>query len=220
MMDPRDVLLVVDVQNDFCPGGNLAVADGTAVVPVINRLMPAFRNVVLTQDWHPKGHASFASSHAGKAPYETAQMPYGEQTLWPDHCLQGSAGAAFHAGLEADCALAIIRKGMDSQIDSYSAFTENDRTTTTGLAGLLRALEIQRVFLTGLAFDFCVAWSATDARTLGFEAIVIEDATRPVGLPGTVEAAREAFREAGVVVTTSHDIPKGSAPGAAGPQEL
>lgn len=220
MMDPRDVLLVVDVQNDFCPGGNLAVADGDAVVPIINRLIPAFRHVVLTQDWHPKGHASFASSHADKAPFETVQMPYGEQTLWPDHCLQGSEGAAFHPDLEADGALAIIRKGMDAQIDSYSAFTENDRTTTTGLAGLLGALEIRRVFLTGLASDFCVAWSATDARSHGFEAIVIEDATRPVGLPGTVEAAREAFRESGVIVTSSDDLPTGFAPGAAGPQEL
>ena len=206
MMGPNDLLLVVDVQNDFCPGGNLPVADGDQVVPVINRLLPQFRNVILTQDWHPADHASFASMHAGKSPYDTISMPYGEQTLWPDHCIQGSEGAAFHPDLETDSALAVIRKGMNASIDSYSAFTENDRSTPTGLGGLLGALHIQRVFLVGLAFDFCVGWSATDARAHGFEAIVIEDATRPVDLPGTVDAARDAFRDAGVVVTVSREV--------------
>jgi len=137
MMGPHDLLLVVDVQNDFCPGGNLPVADGDQVVPVINRLLPQFRNVVLTQDWHPSDHASFASMHAGKSPYDTISMPYGEQTLWPDHCIQGSEGASFHPDLETDGALAVIRKGMNASIDSYSAFTENDRSTPTGLGGLL-----------------------------------------------------------------------------------
>jgi len=164
MMGPHDLLLVVDVQNDFCPGGNLPVADGHRVVPVINRLLPRFRNVVLTQDWHPSDHASFASMHAGKSPYDTISMPYGEQTLWPDHCIQGSEGASFHPDLETDGALAVIRKGMNASIDSYSAFTENDRSTPTGLGGLLGTLHIQRVFLVGLAFDFCVGWSASDAR--------------------------------------------------------
>ena len=208
-MEPHDLLLVVDVQNDFCPGGGLPVADGDQVVPVINRLLPQFRHVVLTQDWHPADHASFASRHPGKAPYEAVQMPYGEQTLWPDHCVQGSDGAAFHPDLETDGALAVIRKGMNPSIDSYSAFTENDRSTPTGLGGLLRALHIQRVFLAGLAFDFCVGWSATDARAHGFEAIVLEDATRPVDLPGTVAGARTAMRDAGVIVTTSHEIAGG-----------
>ena len=208
-MEPHDLLLVVDVQNDFCPGGGLPVADGDQVVPVINRLLPQFRHVVLTQDWHPADHASFASRHPGKAPYEAVQMPYGEQTLWPDHCVQGSDGAAFHPDLETDGALAVIRKGMNPGIDSYSAFTENDRSTPTGLSGLLRALHIQRVFLAGLAFDFCVGWSATDARAHGFEAIVLEDATRPVDLPGTVAGARTAMRDAGVIVTTSHEITGG-----------
>ena len=208
-MEPHDLLLVVDVQNDFCPGGGLPVADGDQVVPVINRLLPTFRHVVLTQDWHPADHASFASRHPGKAPYEAVQMPYGEQTLWPDHCVQGSDGAAFHPDLETDGALAVIRKGMNPGIDSYSAFTENDRSTPTGLSGLLRALHVQRVFLAGLAFDFCVGWSAADARAHGFEAIVLEDATRPVDLPGTVAAARTAMRDAGVIVTTSHEIAGG-----------
>ncbi len=208
-MEPHDLLLVVDVQNDFCPGGNLPVADGDRVVPVINRLLPRFRHVVLTQDWHPADHASFASRHPGKAPYEAVQMPYGEQTLWPDHCVQGSDGAAFHPDLDTDGALAVIRKGMNPGIDSYSAFTENDRSTPTGLGGLLRALDIRRVFLAGLAFDFCVGWSASDARAHGFEAVVLEDATRPVDLPGTVAAARTAMRDAGVVVTTSREIAGG-----------
>ena len=206
-MDPHDLLLVVDVQNDFCPGGSLAVAGGDQVVPVINRLLPRFRHVVLTQDWHPADHASFASRHPGRAPYEAVRMPYGEQTLWPDHCVQGSDGAAFHPGLETDRALAVVRKGMNPGIDSYSAFTENDRRTPTGLGGLLRALDIRRVFLAGLAFDFCVGWSATDARAHGFEAVVLEDATRPVDLPGTVAAARTALSDAGVRVTTSRELP-------------
>ena len=215
-MDPHDLLLVVDVQNDFCPGGSLAVAGGDQVVPVINRLLPRFRHVVLTQDWHPADHASFASRHPGRAPYEAVRMPYGEQTLWPDHCVQGSDGAAFHPGLETDRALAVVRKGMNPGIDSYSAFTENDRRTPTGLGGLLRALDIRRVFLAGLAFDFCVGWSATDARAHGFEAVVLEDATRPVDLPGTVAAARTALSDAGVRVTTSRELTGGGSGAPAG----
>ncbi len=206
MMASHDLLLVIDVQNDFCPGGNLAVADGGAVVPVINHLMPRFRHIVLTQDWHPSGHASFASAHPGKAAYDTVQMPYGEQTLWPDHCVQGTYGADFHPDLLTDHALAVIRKGLNPAIDSYSAFAENDRTTPTGLAGLLETLKIERVFLAGLAFDFCVGWSAVDARTHGFQATVIEDATRSVDLPGTVSATREAFADAGVTSITSHEL--------------
>ncbi len=206
-MSPGDLLLVVDVQNDFCPGGRLAVADGDQVVPVINRLLPRFENILLTQDWHPPHHTSFASRHPGTAPFETVTMPYGEQTLWPDHCIQGSSGAAFHPGLRTERALGILRKGMDVHIDSYSAFTENDRRTPTGLSGLLRARRIERVYLVGLAFDFCVCWSALDARAHGFEAIVLEDATRPVGLPGTVAAARTALRKAGVAVTHSRAEP-------------
>ncbi len=205
-MNARDLLLIIDVQNDFCPGGSLAVAGGDQVVPVINRLLPGFAHVVLTQDWHPPRHSSFASEHPGASPFETVTMEYGEQTLWPDHCIQGSPGARFHPGLETDRALAVIRKGMNAGIDSYSAFTENDRKTPTGLEGLLRSRGLERVYLAGLALDFCVCWSALDARAHGFETTVIEDATRPVDLPGTVAAARTALQAAGVAVTTSRAI--------------
>ncbi len=194
----EDLLLIIDVQNDFCPGGALAVADGDAVVPVINRLSRMFDHVVLTQDWHPAGHSSFASSHPGKAPFESVTMPYGPQTLWPDHCIQGTPGAAFHAELATDKAQLIIRKGFRAAIDSYSAFFENDKTTPTGLAGYLRERGLKRVFLVGLATDFCVHYSAVDARRLGFAAIVVDNACRGIDLGGSMAAAKAQGAEAGV----------------------
>ncbi|XUM19881.1 bifunctional nicotinamidase/pyrazinamidase [Bradyrhizobium oligotrophicum S58] len=194
----EDLLLIIDVQNDFCPGGALAVADGDAVVPVINRLSGMFDHVVLTQDWHPAGHSSFASSHPGKAPFESITMPYGPQTLWPDHCIQGTPGAAFHADLATDKAQLIIRKGFRAAIDSYSAFFENDKTTPTGLAGYLRERGLKRVFLVGLATDFCVHYSAVDARRLGFAAVVVDSACRGIDLGGSMAAAKAQGAEAGV----------------------
>lgn len=194
----EDLLLIIDVQNDFCPGGALAVADGDAVVPVINRLSRMFDHVVLTQDWHPAGHSSFASSHPGRAPFESVTMPYGPQTLWPDHCIQGTPGAAFHADLATDKAQLIIRKGFRAAIDSYSAFFENDKTTPTGLAGYLRERGLKRVFLVGLATDFCVHYSAVDARRLGFAAIVVDNACRGIDLGGSMAAAKAQGAEAGV----------------------
>jgi len=194
----EDLLLVIDVQNDFCPGGALAVADGDAVVPAINRLAGRFAHVVLTQDWHPRGHSSFASSHHGRAPFETIAMPYGQQTLWPDHCIQGTAGAAFHRELETTRAELIIRKGFRPSVDSYSAFFENDRTTPTGLAGYLRERGFRRVFLAGLATDFCVNYSAVDACRLGFAAVVIESACRAIDLGGSLDAAWAGMAKAGV----------------------
>src|SRR6202023_2514521 len=168
-----DLLLVIDVQKDFCPGGALAVADGDAVVPVINRLAERFDHVVLTQDWHPSGHGSFATSHPGSAPFQTIAMPYGQQTLWPDHCVQGTVGAAFHPQLKTDRAELVIRKGFRGDIHSYSAFYENDRRTPTGLAGYLRERGLKRIFLAGLATDFCVHYSAVDAHRLGFPPVLI-----------------------------------------------
>lgn len=197
-IEANDVLLVIDVQNDFCPGGALAVGEGDAVVPVINRLIERFDHVVLTQDWHPAGHSSFASSHPGSAPFETIAMPYGPQTLWPDHCIQGTAGAAFHAKLRTDRAQLVIRKGFRGAIDSYSAFDENDRRTPTGLAGYLRERGLKRVFLAGLATDYCVYYSAVDARREGFEAIVIESGCRAIDLAGSLAAAWGGMAEAGV----------------------
>ncbi|WP_316232073.1 bifunctional nicotinamidase/pyrazinamidase [Bradyrhizobium sp. SZCCHNR1051] len=194
----EDLLLIIDVQNDFCPGGALAVADGDAVVPVINRLSGMFDHIVLTQDWHPAGHSSFASSHPGKAPFESVTMPYGSQTLWPDHCIQGTPGAAFHADLATDKAQLIIRKGFRATIDSYSAFFENDKTTPTGLAGYLRERGLKRVFLVGLATDFCVHYSAVDARRLGFAAIVVDNGCRGIDLGGSMAAAKAQGAEAGV----------------------
>jgi nicotinamidase/pyrazinamidase len=200
-IDPdRDLLLVVDVQNDFCPGGALAVADGDAVVPAIAALMPRFAHVAFTQDWHPPGHRSFASAHPGRSPYETVPFAYGEQTLWPDHCVQGTRGAAFHDGLDARRAELILRKGFRPEIDSYSAFFENDRTTPTGLAGYLRERGFRRVMLCGLATDFCVAYSAIDARRQGFEATVLLDACRAIDLGGSLAAAIGRMREAGVAL--------------------
>ncbi|WP_315782589.1 MULTISPECIES: bifunctional nicotinamidase/pyrazinamidase [unclassified Bradyrhizobium] len=194
----EDLLLIIDVQNDFCPGGALAVADGDAVVPVINRLSGKFDHIILTQDWHPAGHSSFASSHPGKTPFESVTMPYGPQTLWPDHCIQGTPGAAFHADLATDKAQLIIRKGFRAAIDSYSAFFENDKTTPTGLAGYLRERGLKRVFLVGLATDFCVHYSAVDARRLGFAAIVVDNACRGIDLGGSMAAAKAQGAEAGV----------------------
>jgi nicotinamidase/pyrazinamidase len=195
---PDDLLLVIDVQNDFCPGGALAVGEGDAVVPVINRLADRFGHMVLTQDWHPAGHSSFASSHPGSSPFETIAMPYGPQTLWPDHCVQGTPGAAFHPKLSTDRAELVIRKGFRGPIDSYSAFYENDRRTPTGLAGYLRERGLKRIFLAGLATDYCVYYSALDARREGFEAVVIEAGSRGIDLAGSLAAAWSGMAEAGV----------------------
>jgi nicotinamidase/pyrazinamidase len=193
-----DLLLIIDVQNDFCPGGALAVADGDATVPVINRLSQRFGHVAVTQDWHPFGHSSFASSHSGTAPFETIAMPYGPQTLWPDHCVQGTAGAALHPQLLTERAELIIRKGFRTEIDSYSAFFENDRRTPTGLAGYLRERGLKKVFLVGLATDYCVYYSAVDARRLGFDAVVVESGCRAIDLNGSLALAWTGMQEAGV----------------------
>jgi nicotinamidase/pyrazinamidase len=200
MRKDTDVLIVVDVQNDFCPGGNLAVPGGHEVVPLINRLAHGFKHVVLTQDWHPKGHLSFASSHAGKGPFVQIEMPYGPQTLWPDHCIQETPGAAFHQGLDIPHAELIVRKGFRREIDSYSAFFENDRQTPTGLGGYLKERGFTKTVCVGLAFDFCVRYSAEDARSLGFETEVIEAACRSIDLNGSAEAARIALRQHGIVL--------------------
>jgi nicotinamidase/pyrazinamidase len=193
-----DVLLVIDVQNDFCPSGKLAVPAGDEVVAIANRLGERFAHVVLTQDWHPSDHRSFASANPGRQPFETVKFAYGPQVLWPDHCVQGTAGAQFHPDLQIARAQLIIRKGYRPDIDSYSAFYENDRTTPTGLAGYLRERGFARVFLAGLALDFCVRYSAEDAHRRGFEAVVIEDACRAIDIGGSMEAARRAFAELGV----------------------
>jgi nicotinamidase/pyrazinamidase len=200
-------LVVVDAQNDFMPGGALAVPGGDEVVPVINRLAARFENVVLTQDWHPRGHASFASSHPGRKPFEKIRLAYGEQVLWPDHCVQGTAGATLHAGLDIQKAQLVIRKGHHRGIDSYSAFLEADRKTATGLKGYLKEREIERLFVCGLATDFCVAWSALDARAAGFEATVIEDACRAIDLEGSLARAWTDIKAAGVGRTTSSRLP-------------
>jgi len=194
----HDVFLVVDIQNDFCPSGALAVPHGDEVVPLINKLAAKFAHVVLTQDWHPRGHLSFASSHSGKTPYQTVELAYGSQILWPEHCVQDTAGAAFHDGLRIPHAELILRKGYHRAIDSYSAFYENDRKTRTGLAGYLGERGFRRVFLAGLAFDFCVRYSAEDARREGFEAIVVEDACRGIDLEGSVTATHELFNALGI----------------------
>jgi nicotinamidase/pyrazinamidase len=193
-----DVLLVIDVQNDFCAGGALAVPDGDAVVPVINRLAERFTHIALTQDWHPSGHSSFATTHPGRAPFEVITMPYGAQTLWPDHCVQGTPGAGLHPQLDTLRAGLVIRKGFRPEIDSYSAFYENDRSTPTGLAGYLRERGFGRVFLAGLATDFCVYYSAADARRLGFDIVLIEAACRGIDLNGSLDAAWAGMAEAGV----------------------
>jgi nicotinamidase/pyrazinamidase len=191
-------LIVVDLQNDFCPGGALAVASGDGIVPAVNRLVAAFEHVILTQDWHPAGHASFASSHAGRAPFESVALAYGEQTLWPDHCVQNTSGAAFHPGLVAGKAELVIRKGFRRDIDSYSAFFENDRRTPTGLAGYLRDRGFDRLVMCGLATDYCVGWSALDGRGAGFAVSLVEDASAAIDLEGSLTRARSALDAAGV----------------------
>ena len=196
--DDREVLLIVDVQNDFCPGGALAVAEGDAIVPSINRLAQSFAHVVLTQDWHPPGHASFASSHPGKRPFDTIEASYGAQTLWPDHCVQGTQGAAFHPKLDVPHAELVLRKGFRKSIDSYSAFCENDRRTATGLAGYLRERGFERVTLCGLATDFCVAFSAIDGRGAGFDVALVTSACRGIDHEGSLDRALRSMVEAGV----------------------
>ena len=193
-----ECLIVVDVQNDFLPGGALAVPRGDEVLPPINRLMQRFANVVMTQDWHPRGHASFASSHPGRKPFEAVDLPYGRQVLWPDHCVQGTPGAAFHAALDVTQAQLVIRKGFHPGIDSYSGFVEADRTTSTGLAGYLRERKLGELFVCGLATDFCVAWTALDARAAGFEVTVVEDACRAIDLEGSLAKAWRDLAASGV----------------------
>ena len=204
--DARSALIVVDVQNCFVTGGTLPVKDGEGVVPVINRIAPAFDNIVVTQDWHTPGHASFASSHDGKKPFETAAMPYGTQVLWPDHCVQGSDDAALVKDLNLPRAQLIIRKGFHKDVDSYSAFAEADHRTTTGLAAYLKARGIRTVYVVGLATDFCVAWTTMDARKAGFRTVVIEDATRAIDLDGSLAAAMRAMKTAGVEVIRSDAV--------------
>lgn len=196
-MTERSALIVVDVQNDFCPGGALAVPDGAAVVPIINRLMPRYPLVVLTQDWHPPGHVSFASTH-DRAAFDVIGVDYGTQVLWPDHCVQGSDGAAFHPDLETNRAKAVVRKGYNIAVDSYSGLREADRKTPTGLAGLLRDLGVDRVDICGLAYDFCVSWTALDAREAGFTVRVLENACRAIDLDGSREKARAEMASRGI----------------------
>jgi len=196
--EQTDVLLAVDIQNDFCTGGALAVPDGEAVVPVANRLLERFDNAVITQDWHPPDHHSFASQHSGKEPFDSTDMPYGEQTLWPDHCVQGTDGAGFHPHLLTKRAQLIVRKGFRSHIDSYSAFFENDQKTPTGLTGYLRERGLTRLTLLGLAYDVCVQFSALDARRLGFEVTLVRSGCRAIDMNGSADAATRAMTEAGV----------------------
>jgi len=201
-----DALIVVDVQNDFCPGGRLAVQKGDEVVPLVNELAKHFENVVLTQDWHPAGHLSFATSHPGTRPFDSIALPYGEQVLWPDHCVQGSDGAALRKDLAVPHAQLVVRKGWRRDVDSYSAFLEADRRSRTGLEGYLDERGIGRVFVCGLATDFCVAWTALDARKLKFDCAVVEDACRAIDMQGSLEAAWEKMKRAGVERIQSRDI--------------
>jgi nicotinamidase/pyrazinamidase len=201
-----DVLVVIDVQNDFCPGGGLPVPEGDRVVPAINALARRFRHVLLTQDWHPAGHQSFASSHPGRKPYDTVEVAYGPQVLWPDHCVQATRGAELRADLDIPHAALVIRKGFRPHIDSYSAFYENDRTTPTGLAGYLRERGLKRVFAAGLALDFCVRYSVEDARREGFDVVVIEDACRGIDVGGSVKAARDSFSALGITTAPTAAI--------------
>ena len=194
----REVLLVIDVQNDFCPGGALTVPQGDEVILAVNRLAASYAHVILTQDWHPRGHSSFASSHPGKHPFETIEVSYGEQILWPDHCVQGTPGAVSHFALDIAHAELLLRKGFRSAIDSYSAFRENDRRTATGLAGYLRERGFERVTLCGLATDFCVAFSAIDGRQAGFEVSVVTSACRGIDIDGSLARAMRSMSEAGV----------------------
>ena len=199
MIDNR-ALLVIDVQNDFCPAGRLAVAGGNEIVPLVNGLAHEFNHVVLTQDWHPADHSSFASQHEGVAPFSTITMPYGPQTVWPDHCVIGSQGAAFHKDLHIPNAELIIRKGFREEIDSYSAFFENDRTTPTGLGGYLKERGFEKVVCVGLAFDYCVRYSAEDAKAQGFSVTVIERATRAIDLNGSADATRKSFSARDIIL--------------------
>jgi len=198
--DDRDVLLIVDVQNDFCPGGALAVPGGDVIVAAVNRLASSFAHVILTQDWHPPGHASFASSHPGRRPFDAIEVSYGTQILWPDHCVQGTAGAGFHPKLDVPHAELLLRKGFRRTIDSYSAFRENDRHTPTGLAGYLRERGLERITICGLATDFCVAFSAIDGREAGFEVSVVANACRGIDIDGSLARAMRTMSEAGVSV--------------------
>ncbi len=206
MSSEADVLVIVDIQNDFCPGGALAVPGGDEIVPVVNTLARAFRHVLLTQDWHTPGHLSFASAHPGKAPFETTELAYGTQILWPDHCVQGTRGAEFHPALDATRAEMVVRKGFHKTIDSYSAFLENDRRTPTGLGGYLRERGFTRVVLAGLATDFCVRYSAEDARTEGFAVVVVEDACRGIDTGGSLNAAYDSFRRLEVPLLPSATV--------------
>jgi len=202
----QDVLIVIDVQNDFCPGGALAVANGDAVIEVIHRVAPKFNHIILTQDWHSANHSSFASAHAGKHAFEQIELPYGAQTLWPDHCVQGSKGAEFHPDLHLPQTELILRKGFRPQIDSYSAFFENDRVTPTGLAGYLEERNLTRAFFAGLAYDFCVGYSALDARRLGLTSVVLRDACRAIDLNGSVARIEAEFDRAGVILIDSKEL--------------
>lgn len=201
-----DCLVLVDLQYDFMPGGALAVDGGDTLVPVANRLAERFAHVVVTQDWHPAGHSSFASQHPGHAPFESVEMTYGTQTLWPDHCVQGTAGAELHRDLALDRADLILRKGHRSGIDSYSAFMENDHATPTGLAGFLRERGFRRLFFAGLATDFCVAWSVLDGRKAGFEAVILTDACRAIDLGGSLDAAMADMRASGAVIAETASV--------------
>lgn len=200
-------LIVVDIQNDFLPGGALAVPRGDETVAIANRLMPLFPTVVLTADWHPADHSSFASQHAGKSPYDVVPMPYGNQVLWPDHCVAGTSGADFAAGLETVRAHAVIRKGTDKNCDSYSGFLAADRKTPTGLAGYLKSRGVTTVFVCGLATDFCVAWTAQDAAAAGFKTYLIEDASRAIDAGGSLAAAMAGLKTAGIGVIEKKDVP-------------
>lgn len=200
-----DALVVVDIQNDFCEGGTLAVPDAGSIIPVVKRLLDAFPVVVFTQDFHTSDHASFASSH-GRQPFETIEMSYGTQVLWPDHCVMGTPGADFHPGLDVAKAQMIIRKGFHPRVDSYSGFVEADKTTTTGLAGYLGERGVGRLFVVGLATDFCVGWTARDGRAAGYEVVVLEDACRGIDIDGSLEAARRAMTASGVVLAESSDL--------------
>ncbi|MBN6774368.1 bifunctional nicotinamidase/pyrazinamidase [Pseudomonas granadensis] len=202
----RTALLVIDVQNDFIPGGQLPVPEGDLIVPLINRLARQFSQVIIAQDWHPQGHASFASRHPGKQPFDSVQLPYGEQTLWPEHCVQGTAGAEFHPQLDLPHAQLIIRKGCNPDIDSYSAFLEADRGTTTGLSGYLKERGIDTVYMVGLALDFCVMFSALDARAAGFNAYVVLDACRAIDMNGSLQSAMERMQSAGVELIQSTEL--------------
>jgi nicotinamidase/pyrazinamidase len=204
--DDASALLVIDVQNCFLPGGSLAVKDGEQVVPIINKLGQSFQHVVMTQDWHTPGHVSFASSHQGKKPFEMIKLPYGDQVLWPDHCVQGTDGAAISKDINIPHAELVIRKGFRKGVDSYSAFREADKKTTTGLGAYLKARGLSRVFVTGLATDFCVAWTAMDARREGFDTYVIEDAARGIDAQGSLAKAWDAMKKAGVKRIQSGDL--------------